>query len=257
MATISLGVGGGLSRAVRPSPYEPPGLGRLRKIALIGTAPTMHLAPFDDPSWEIWTHNSSARFLPRADRIFDLHPRWWWEKEKRWLPNYVKWLKQCPVPIYMQRRYPDIPQSIAYPKARVLAEFRRYFSTQTAWMIALALTEGVTHIGFFGIHYATKDERGEQRPGCEYWMGVAEGRGVQLVIPEGCPLLHEPKLLYGYENYKKGKQVKLSEPTALKKFDDSKLVTLDMGSTAERIPLKKLTKCDTVAWEHSGHTHRF
>jgi hypothetical protein len=59
----------------------------------------------------------------------------------------------------MQRHYPEIPQSVMYPKGRVVAEFRRYFTSQAAWMIALALTEGVTHVGFFGIHYDARDER--------------------------------------------------------------------------------------------------
>ena len=32
-------------------------------------------------------------------------------------------------------------------------------------------------------------------------MGVAEGRGVQLVLPPGCNLLQQPRELYGYESH--------------------------------------------------------
>jgi len=245
-----------LLRVPPPPSYEPPGLGRLRKIALIGTAPTIRLAPFHDPSWEIWAHNSAAHVCPRVDRVFDLHPRDFWEKPKRWHPNYVKWLKTCPVPIYMHKHYPDIPQSIEFPKDRILSEFRRYFSSQAAWMMALALTEGVTHLGFYGIHYASSDERSHQRNGCEYWMGVCEGRGVHLVIAEGAPLLREPRLLYGYENYKGGKQIDLPKPHK-GGFDPSKLTVLDMNSTAARPPLATLNIGGGPAWDRSGHAHHF
>jgi hypothetical protein len=256
-ATVALKGAGAFPKASPPPSYEPPGLGRLRKIALIGTAGTMTFAPWHDPSWEIWAHNSAAIVCPRVDRIFDLHPRDFIEIPKRWNKNYLKWLQRCPVPIYMQQHYPDIPQSVRYPKERVLAEFRRYFSSQAAWMIALALTEGVTHLGFFGIHYAAAEERGAQRAGCEYWMGVAEGKGVQLVMPTGCPLLREPKLLYGYENYKNGKQVGVPDPIhAAHEFNPSKLTIIDPHSSAPRPPLATLPQGDP-AWERSGLTqHR-
>jgi hypothetical protein len=237
-----------------PPQYEPPGLGRLRKIAIIGTAGTIHAAPWFDPSWEIWAHSSASPLCPRVDRFFDVHPKDVWNTKKGWHKDYQKFLRECPVPVYMQAHYPEVPQSIRYPKERVLAEFRRYFSSQTAWMIALALTEGVTHLGFFGIHYASKDEHAEQRAGCEYWMGVAEGRGVQLVIPGGCPLLHEPSKLYGYENYKDGKRIK---PPEKAEFDPSKLTIIDMQSTATRPPLMELPDKESVDWEHSGHAHHF
>jgi hypothetical protein len=240
-----------------PPSYEPPGLGRLRKIAILGTAGTWVYAPFHDPSWEIWSHSSAIPVLPRVDRLFDLHPEDFWSKPKGWMKDYQKFLRDCPVPIYMQEHYASIPQSIRYPKERVLSEFRRYFSSQAAWMIALALTEGVTHLGFFGVHYAMRTEREFQRAGCEYWMGVAEGRGVQLVMPEGCPLLHEPKLLYGYENYKNGKQIGLPEAKPEPAFDPTALTIIDMDSTAARPPLVPSIAGEPTAWDRSGHEHHF
>jgi hypothetical protein len=240
-----------------PSPpsYEPPGLGRLRKIALIGTAGTIAFAPFHDPSWEIWAHNSAIPWCPRVDRIFDLHVKSVWTAKKHWHRDYQKLLRELPVPIYMQAHYKDVPQSIRYPKERVLSEFRRYFTSQAAWMIALALTEGVTHLGFFGIHYASADERDWQRAGCEYWMGVAEGRGVQIVLPPGCPLLAEPGKLYGYESHDaKGKLIMRPR---IEPFAPDKLTLIDMASTAKRIPLRPLPNGQEPAWDRSGHEHHY
>lgn len=238
-----------------PVSYEPPGLGRLRKIALIGTAGTWAYAPFHDPSWEIWAHSSAIPLCPRVDRIFDLHPKTVWQKKKSWHKHYQRFLRECPVPIYMHQHYKEIPQSIRFPREQILSEFRRYFSSQAAWMMALALTEGVTHLGFFGIHYAFSAERTSQRHGCEYWMGFCEGRGVQLVIPPGCPLLHEPKLLYGYENYDaSGKQI--GQPSLKEPVDVSALTVVNMNDPVGRTPLMTPPEGIEVAWERSGHAHR-
>lgn len=243
-------------------PYKPPGhpvevvgvpytgLGRLRKIALIGNAPTVHHAPWDDPTWEIWAHAASAKYCERVDRYFDLHPKHFWVKGKKWDANYYQWLKRCPTPIFMQRRHHEIPQSIAYPKVRVLAEYRRYLTSQGAWMIALALTEGVTHVGVFGIHYASDAEHAAQRAGFEYWLGVAEGKGVQLVIPDGNPVLRTPSRLYGYESHDEGKlhdsyRLSFAKPTA---SGPDKGVVLHPTS---EVRLKDLGV--PVAWEHSGY----
>jgi hypothetical protein len=190
------------NRVKEPPPVIPApvvGLGRLRKIALIGSAQTVDLAPWYDGSWEIWAHATVHPYCKRVDRYFDLHP-WKWISEKP-VPGYLDWLKTLRTPVYMQRKMRDVPASVRYPKERVMAEFPRYFTSHVAWMIALALTEGVTHLGFFGIHYALEEEHKKQRAGCEFWMGLAVGRGVQLVNPEGSPLMREPAWLYGYESH--------------------------------------------------------
>jgi hypothetical protein len=193
--------------AVTPTIQEPPpvirqptaGVGRLRKIALVGSAATIQFTPWWDPTWEIWAHATTHAFCKRVDRYFDLHP-WEWITEKP-IPGYVDWLKALKVPIYMQRVFKDVPASLRYPRERMLAEYPRYFTSHAAWMVALALSEGVTHLGFYGIHYALDEEHKKQRTGCEFWMGIATGRGVQIVNPPGSPLCREPAWLYGYESH--------------------------------------------------------
>jgi hypothetical protein len=174
----------------------------VRKIALIGTAPTVRFAPWTDPSWEVWAHASAGRFCKRVDRFFDLHPAHVYrETRKNGQADYFAWLQGLRTPIYMQDKVPAIPASVRYPKERILAEFPRYMSSTFAWMVALALTEGATTLGVFGIHYQFGSEYAEQRAGAEFWLGLAAGRGVQIVNPEGSPLLREPALLYGYETH--------------------------------------------------------
>jgi hypothetical protein len=243
--------------AERPPTYEPPGLGRLRKIAMIGTAETINFAPFHDPSWEIWAHSSALPICPRVDRIFDLHPKHIWQGKKHWHKDYAGFLAKCPVPIYMQERYKAVPQSIRYPKERILSEFRRYVTSQTGWMIALALTEGVTHLGLFGIHYSHKDERGWQLACAEYWIGFAEGRGVQIVIPPDSPLLKNQRL-YGYESHDAdGKNLMAITDQGKKPFDPKALTIVNMDDPRGRIPLMKLPTGAPPNWAQSGHEHHY
>lgn len=180
----------------------------VRKIALCGShTSSLEDAPWTDPSWEFWGHASSrAWYRRRMDRYFDLHPPACWTRGGKKGDVYPKWLAQNTVPIYMQDKYPQVPASIKYPKGRVLTEFsyahrRHYFGNHAAWMIALALTEGVTHLALFGINYSSEGEYFTQRGSAEYWLGQLDGRGVNVILPEQCSLLADPKLLYGYESH--------------------------------------------------------
>jgi len=143
-------------------------------------------------------------YARHLDRYFDLHSKACWTRGGKKGASYPQWLSQNTVPIYMQKHYPEVPASIEYPKGRILLEFadaRGYFANHVAWMIALALTEGVSTIGLFGINYSSESEYMRQRGCCEYWLGRAAGLGVHVVLPEQCTLLREPSLLYGYDSH--------------------------------------------------------
>ncbi len=181
-----------------------------KKVALIGgSESTLRYAPWDDPSWKLWAHASCRQKCARMpDLLFDLHPKALWSDpvKKHWDPQYVGWLKQNTTPIYMQQRDPEAPASLEYPYHRIMAEWGQYpyVANQVGWMVALALTEGVTHIAVYGCEYAHDTEYGPQRGSAEFWLGVAIGRGVQVCLPPTSTLLREPRLLYGYESHPGG-----------------------------------------------------
>lgn len=198
---------------VKPRPIAPrrpafAGIGRLRKVACLGGAKTLQHAPWHDPTWELWAHASCRHLCKRdPDVLWDLHPPELWRDpaRKTWDPKYAEWLKTNRTPIVMMEAYPDVPASMKYPFGTMITEFPRgYMTNHLAYMVALALMEGVTHLGVFGCDYATDSEYGPQRGSAEYWLGVAEGRGVQVLLPPGCDLLNKPSLLYGYESHPNG-----------------------------------------------------
>jgi len=177
-----------------------------RKVAIFGChSASLVDAPWDDPSWEFHGHATGHQWYRRQmDFYYDLHPPACWTRGGRKTALYPKWLAALTVPIYMQKHYPEVPASIQYPKRRVLAEFgypRPYFTNHVAWIIALALTEGVTTIGLFGVNYGIRTEYQIQRACCEYWIGRAAARGVHIVLPEQSTLLQEPVGLYGYDSH--------------------------------------------------------
>jgi hypothetical protein len=180
------------------------GPGRLRKIGFLGShEASLKAAPWHDPTWELWGHASSRLLYRREpERYFDLHRKECWAKSNNKGAKYLRWLASNHTPIFMWERYPEVPASVAYPLEQVsFGMARKYFTNHVAYMIALALAEGVTHLGFFGVNYSPDCEYGTQRGSAEYWMGRAEGLGVQLVIPDACTLLADPKPLYGYASH--------------------------------------------------------
>lgn len=201
----------GAARTPLPPPDLPPaGLGRLRKIAICGSASTIDFAPFHDASWEIWGHAVCVGRYRRVNRLFDLHPKLMWHdtRKPQW-PTYPDWLAKCRYPVYMQEKYPEVPQSVRYPYERIFAEFREHCGNQTDYMVALALSEGVTHLGFYGVHYDCETERYDQLLTMKYWLGFAEGRGVQLVIPKGNPLFSRPSKMYGYQTHQSAEEYEM------------------------------------------------
>lgn len=215
-----------------------------RKIALCGShSSSLVDAPWDDPSWEFWGHASSRAWYKRQmDRYFDLHVRACWTRGGKKGAEYPKWLAQNIVPVYMQKHYDDVPASVEYPKRRILLEFadaRGYFTGQAAWMIALALTEGVSTIGLFGINYSTESEYVRQRGSAEYWLGRAAGMGVRTVLPEQCTLLREPALLYGYESH--------DETTGLLRDEYKAKIWKPSETIKQVVPGQPIPKCEPPA----------
>lgn len=146
---------------------------------------------------------------PRVDRSFEMHPECVWRGPEH-KAHYLKWLQQCPHPVYMLEQHRDIPQSRRYPWEQVLDECRamigrEHIGSHGDWMIALALRERhVSMLGLYGVEYISgvKDgERNEQLLAFKFWCGVAAGRGVHLLIPRSNTAFSLPAEVYGPESH--------------------------------------------------------
>lgn len=181
------------------------------KIALIGTAPSSRmLAPFNDPSWQIWACSpGNMNTLPRVDVWFELHSNLLWPEHESYGKPYIEWLKQQKFPVYMQDRWPTaegqmvplnaiVPNAISFPKNEMVAEFGdSFFTSSFAWMMALAISKGASEIALYGIDMASRDEYIRQRPGFFFFRYQAEKRGIKVSAPHESDIMQSPAL-YAY-----------------------------------------------------------
>lgn len=175
-----------------------------RKVAILGKAPSsLSEAPFNDPTWEMWTINNAAQMgaVPRWDRQFELHPIEWTKRPE--YNGYYQWLcEQKEKPVYVREPTPEIPSHVVYPRDAIVAAFgTRYFTNSISWMLALAIAEGCSDIGLWGVDMAqhavgiAKSEYASQRPSCEFFIGAAAGLGIKVHIPASSDLM---KCAYQY-----------------------------------------------------------
>lgn len=169
-----------------------------RRVAIVGFSSSRDRAPFDQAEWEIWGLNAIYKLFPEAphwDRWFELHKRLVNLEDEG--PEHIWKLAEMKCPIYMQEYYEDIPASVPYPLEKVTKAFRPYLTSTFSFMAALAILEGFQEIGVYGVDTAD-EEWGSQRPSLEYFLGIAEGRGIKVTIPAESSLLRAP-FLYAYQ----------------------------------------------------------
>ncbi len=181
------------------------------KVAILGYTPTRKDAPYDDPAWEIWGLNDLYKFQGEGDverwtRWFEMHDdrlgnRVGRAKFDERVKEFAKWEN---IPIYMQNKHPGVSGSVAYPLEEVVKQYGDYFTNTISYMIALAIYEGAKEIGVYGVDMSTSEEYQKQRPSCEYYLGIAVGKGIKVTIHPAADLL-KTRYLYGYETEKEEK----------------------------------------------------
>lgn len=177
------------------------------KIALVGTAPSSrHLAPFNDPSWQIWGvgpgNLQPESRLPRCDVFFEIHAFDLIAREPSYAP-YLTELAKVPK-VYLQKAEPGIPGSVAYPLAEMLETYGPYFFTSSfSYMIAKAIDDltksgdSERKLGFWGIDMSATEEYGLQRPGGHFFFMKAREAGIDVYCPPESDML-QPPALYGF-----------------------------------------------------------
>ena len=168
---------------------------RHTKVAILGSAGGWGRAPFDQAGWEIWGLNDQYRLLTddhqrlRADRWFELHPNSVLTNRRR-PPDHQACLAAMKIPVYTlfagnpwQVKHPRL-----YPYQRAVQTGCDYFACTFAYQIALALLEGFTEIRLYGTPLVSAREALVERPCVEWWLGLAEGRKVKVVVDHDEPV---------------------------------------------------------------------
>ena len=165
-----------------------------RVVAIVGTSPTSRLMANREPAdVEIWGLQSTETFLDRCDRVFEMHG----PGITDFSDEKSAFDRTCGVPVYVVQPDHGLPTGVLYPFAEVGINLRAYWSNTISYMLALAVYEGVDEIHLWGCDMATGTEHEKERPGVEYWLGVAEGRGIALTLPDSSPLLRVDNGAYG------------------------------------------------------------
>lgn len=183
------------------------------KVAIIGLHDaTRDKAPWDDESWEVWAANEYAGpqfrgFIKHYERWLQIHTEDIFRRTGNWNDSgHLKWLQDFPTdkPLYMQKHYDDIPASVEYPLQQIKERFgldprTTFFGCTAAHSISLALYLGARTVGMWGVEANSATEYGNERDSLSFWLGVAKGMGVEIVLPDECTLLGTGRFVYGYE----------------------------------------------------------
>ena len=164
------------------------------KIGILGTAFTFHKAPFQDPSWQLWACNTGEP--PRWDRWFDLHS----DEIIDGNVGHRDWLAAQTKPVYLQKKSDSIPNALAYPLEAMKAKYGDWFFTSSiAYMMAMAIEEGATEIGLWGVEMADASEYVHQKIGVRFFIQVARMAGIKVTVPPESEIM-VPGRLYCYDD---------------------------------------------------------
>ncbi len=211
----------------------------MRKICIIGGAPSAAEAPYDDKSWEIWGVSDRHDYVTRADRWFELHslltedPDW----ADDWKKKLAKWTQDC-----------ELWDLKRFPVESIKQRFGTYFLTSTvAWMLALAIDEAVDEIELSGIDMEHKEEYRDQRAGVKHFIELAKFVGIKMHISGVNGILFDPVPYPMWQD----------DPQIMKIAWREKLMTKDLEElTAKKNEAeKRITELEAILmmW---GHTEK-
>lgn len=170
----------------------------VRKIAMVGTADSGSLAPYDDPSYEIWGVSSRMPYVTRADRWFEIHRLS--GEAGEWMALWRKDLGVLAEQTDLYMLFP-MPGAIPYPFDRITERFGTYFMTSSfSWMMALAIDELRPadgdpvdgEISIYGVDMEYGTEWAQQRAGFRHFLDLARAWDIGITRLAASGLSYEP-----------------------------------------------------------------
>jgi hypothetical protein len=159
----------------------------------------------DDKDGEIWGVNDSFLRTPQVAVTFHMHNLREFADADLTASSMrlttQRANKNPDMEFYSVSEYEPIPHCKAYPLEEVIDYFKVcYFGSTPDYMIALAIMRGAEELYYYGLNMTVKQEYIEQKPGMEFWTGLAMGRGIKCHLQYDHTSLLKTRdgLLYGY-----------------------------------------------------------
>jgi hypothetical protein len=188
---------------------------------IVGFAPSWNEAPYERKDVDFWGLNELYGYLntlpekPDFNLWFEVHdiknsP----SKQKQYHQDF---LKTTNIPVVTKTHYDEYPTTIPYPVDYIIDKVKEGFiikenttafedySNSISWMIALAIYMGYEEIYVYGVDMAQETEYFFQRSSCNFFMGLAIGKGIKLLIPASCRLCAGSGNLYGFRSDNAGR----------------------------------------------------
>jgi hypothetical protein len=139
---------------------------------------------------DVWTINNCFMDI-KTDRHFQLHG--YESMVNAHGDGYMEELASCGCPVVLFREQANSwyhfndpallkPEVIVYPTEQAIElAGREYFDNSFAWMIAMAVLEGRKRIVLAGLNFIGETESWVI-PCLSYHLGIARGRGVEIVL---------------------------------------------------------------------------
>ncbi|PCJ18006.1 MAG: hypothetical protein COB02_11800 [Candidatus Cloacimonadota bacterium] len=164
-----------------------------KKVMILGSSyNTLKDAPLDNEDYTVIA--LSAFQTKRVDLYFEMHDK------KVWRKGTNDYLYSCNKPVICQKQYGDLPKSIEFPFVECFdAISLNYYTSSIAYILAfIFLYNEVEEVSLYGIDLTDDEEYQNQRPCAEYLLGLLQGKGIKIVIPDKSALL-KSSFLYGYQ----------------------------------------------------------
>lgn len=159
---------------------------------------------------ETWAINATGAVI-QHDRLFAMDDMSELIRDARGVGKKVangmlRWLPDHPGPVYMVRKYPQVPNAVEYPVVDVLNYIGfPYFNNTVAYTVAFAMHIGVKALKLYGCDFSYRNsDAGENGRGCVEWlMGIAGSRGINIEVSGSTTLMDADlpidKRLYGFD----------------------------------------------------------
>ena len=177
----------------------------MKTVHILGNDTFARHAPWDNPGkdhfW--WLNAFHVQQPPEAMDVisawFEMHT--FRRMERRWQFRHMRWLRRNhSFPIYMRRKYEDVPKCVPYPLREVAClapgvNFKTLFGCTHSYMLGLAILHGFKRIRLYGVNLMGVVETYLEKPSFQFWHGFAVAQGIEVDTTHSPYLM--PEILYG------------------------------------------------------------